>query len=160
MEQEEQDIAVEQEQDIALEPEQEQMEPEQVMELQMVLEDGKLYVLLRLESLQVQVMELEMIREYCEGASPIQMDQKAKSTSLACPLRRLRAASPGPTKNARPSFCAGRRREVLKEMSGKKVRVVSMPFMEIFQAQPKGYREELLPKSVPKPESSRWTPER
>ena len=40
--------------------------------------------------------------------------------------------------------------DAAKEMSGKKVRVVSMPSMEIFRAQPKSYQEELLPKSVPK----------
>jgi len=40
--------------------------------------------------------------------------------------------------------------DAAKGMSGKKVRVVSMPSMEIFRAQPASYREALLPKSVPK----------
>merc|ERR1719305_455189 len=40
--------------------------------------------------------------------------------------------------------------DAAKEMSGKKVRVVSMPSAEIFRSQPKSYKEALLPKSVPK----------
>merc|ERR1712190_314281 len=40
--------------------------------------------------------------------------------------------------------------DVAKEMSGKKVRVVSMPCWELFRAQPESYKEALLPKSVPK----------
>merc|ERR1712050_780883 len=36
------------------------------------------------------------------------------------------------------------------EMSGKKVRVVSMPCWELFRAQPASYRDALLPKDVPK----------
>jgi len=40
--------------------------------------------------------------------------------------------------------------DVAKEMSGKKVRVVSMPSCEVFRAQPDSYKESLLPKKVPK----------
>jgi transketolase len=40
--------------------------------------------------------------------------------------------------------------DAAKEMSGKKVRVVSMPSVEIFRSQPKSYKEALLPKKVPK----------
>merc|ERR1712142_1084137 len=37
-----------------------------------------------------------------------------------------------------------------KEMSGKKIRVVSMPSWELFRAQPASYKDSLLPKDVPK----------
>lgn len=40
--------------------------------------------------------------------------------------------------------------DAAKEMSDKKVRVVSMPSVEIFREQPKSYKDELLPKEVPK----------
>jgi len=40
--------------------------------------------------------------------------------------------------------------DAAKEMSGKKVRVVSMPCWELFREQPASYREALLPKDVPK----------
>merc|ERR1712084_63884 len=40
--------------------------------------------------------------------------------------------------------------DAAKEMSGKKVRVVSMPSWELFRSQPESYKESLLPKSVPK----------
>merc|ERR1712151_243181 len=40
--------------------------------------------------------------------------------------------------------------DAAKEMSGKKVRVVSMPSWELFREQPESYRQELLPASVPK----------
>jgi len=40
--------------------------------------------------------------------------------------------------------------EAAKEMSGKKVRVVSMPCWELFREQPASYKEQLLPKSTPK----------
>jgi len=40
--------------------------------------------------------------------------------------------------------------DAAKEMSGKRVRVVSMPSWELFRAQPEHYKESLLPKSVPK----------
>merc|ERR1712176_1335048 len=40
--------------------------------------------------------------------------------------------------------------DAAKEMSDKKVRVVSMPSVEVFREQPKRYKEELLPKEVPK----------
>jgi transketolase len=40
--------------------------------------------------------------------------------------------------------------EAAKEMSGKKVRVVSMPSWEVFREQPASYKDALLPKSVPK----------
>jgi transketolase len=40
--------------------------------------------------------------------------------------------------------------DAAKEMSDTKVRVVSMPSVEVFREQPKSYREELLPKEVPK----------
>merc|ERR1712061_406792 len=40
--------------------------------------------------------------------------------------------------------------DAAKEMSGQKVRVVSMPCWELFRAQPESYKEALLPKSVPK----------
>merc|ERR1712107_78654 len=35
-------------------------------------------------------------------------------------------------------------------LSGKKVRVVSMPCWELFRAQPASYKDALLPKGVPK----------
>jgi len=38
---------------------------------------------------------------------------------------------------------------VAKELAGKKVRVVSMPSWELFRAQPKSYKDSILPKSVP-----------
>merc|ERR1711933_276699 len=40
--------------------------------------------------------------------------------------------------------------DAAKEMSGKKVRVVSMPSWELFREQPESYRESLLPQDVPK----------
>merc|ERR1712039_907862 len=40
--------------------------------------------------------------------------------------------------------------DAAKEMSGKKVRVVSMPSWELFRAQPASYKDALLPKDVPK----------
>jgi len=40
--------------------------------------------------------------------------------------------------------------DAAKEMSGKKVRVVSMPCWELFREQPASYKEELLPKNTPK----------
>merc|ERR1711920_697566 len=40
--------------------------------------------------------------------------------------------------------------DAAKEMSGKKVRVVSMPSWELFRAQPDSYKDALLPKAVPK----------
>merc|ERR1740138_1828997 len=40
--------------------------------------------------------------------------------------------------------------DAAKEMSGKKVRVVSMPSAEIFRSQPESYKQALLPKKVPK----------
>merc|ERR1712151_1349655 len=40
--------------------------------------------------------------------------------------------------------------DAAKEMSDTKVRVVSMPSVELFRSQPKSYKEALLPKSVPK----------
>jgi len=40
--------------------------------------------------------------------------------------------------------------DAAKEMANKKVRVVSMPSVEIFRDQPRSYREELLPNEVPK----------
>jgi len=40
--------------------------------------------------------------------------------------------------------------DAAKEMSGKKVRVVSMPCWELFREQPASYRDALLPKGVPK----------
>merc|ERR1711963_156828 len=40
--------------------------------------------------------------------------------------------------------------DAAKEMSGKKVRVVSMPCWELFRAQPASYKDALLPKDVPK----------
>merc|ERR1712014_277676 len=40
--------------------------------------------------------------------------------------------------------------DAAKEMSGKKVRVVSMPSWELFRAQPASYKDALLPKGVPK----------
>merc|ERR1712056_150908 len=40
--------------------------------------------------------------------------------------------------------------DAAKEMSGKKVRVVSMPSWELFRAQPDSYKDALLPKDVPK----------
>merc|ERR1712207_98775 len=40
--------------------------------------------------------------------------------------------------------------DAAKEMSGKKVRVVSMPSWELFRAQPDSYKASLLPKDVPK----------
>mmetsp|Transcript_65688 Transcript_65688/g.170610 ORF Transcript_65688/g.170610 Transcript_65688/m.170610 type:complete len:779 (+) Transcript_65688:100-2436(+) len=39
--------------------------------------------------------------------------------------------------------------DAAKEMSGKKVRVVSMPSWELFRAQPASYKDALLPKGVP-----------
>merc|ERR1712190_548751 len=42
--------------------------------------------------------------------------------------------------------------DVAKEMSGKKVRVVSMPCWELFREQPASYKEDLLPKKHPKDE--------
>jgi len=39
--------------------------------------------------------------------------------------------------------------DAAKEMSGKKVRVVSMPCWELFRAQPASYKDALLPKAVP-----------
>merc|ERR1712207_30383 len=39
--------------------------------------------------------------------------------------------------------------DAAKEMSGKKVRVVSMPSWELFRAQPASYKDSLLPKGVP-----------
>merc|ERR1740129_2383300 len=40
--------------------------------------------------------------------------------------------------------------DAAKEMSGKKVRVVSMPCWELFRAQPDSYKTALLPSGVPK----------
>merc|ERR1712107_10659 len=40
--------------------------------------------------------------------------------------------------------------DAAKEMSGKKMRVVSMPSWELFRAQPASYKDALLPKDVPK----------
>merc|ERR1712113_1258418 len=40
--------------------------------------------------------------------------------------------------------------DAAKEMSGKKVRVVSMPCWELFREQPASYKEDLLPKNIPK----------
>merc|ERR1712066_404088 len=40
--------------------------------------------------------------------------------------------------------------DAAKEMSDKKVRVVSMPSWELFRAQPASYKDALLPKAVPK----------
>merc|ERR1711920_346409 len=40
--------------------------------------------------------------------------------------------------------------DAAKEMSGKKVRVVSMPCWELFREQPASYQEQLLPKGTPK----------
>merc|ERR1712050_707618 len=40
--------------------------------------------------------------------------------------------------------------DAAKEMSGKKVRVVSMPSWELFRSQPDSYKDALLPKDVPK----------
>merc|ERR1712107_803444 len=40
--------------------------------------------------------------------------------------------------------------DAAKEMSGKKIRVVSMPCWELFRAQPDSYKDALLPKDVPK----------
>jgi len=40
--------------------------------------------------------------------------------------------------------------DAAKEMSGKKIRVVSMPSWELFRAQPDSYKDALLPKDVPK----------
>merc|ERR1712084_160713 len=39
--------------------------------------------------------------------------------------------------------------DAAKEMSGKKVRVVSMPSWELFRSQPESYKAALLPKGVP-----------
>merc|ERR1712004_356580 len=46
--------------------------------------------------------------------------------------------------------------DAAKEMSGKKVRVVSMPSWELFREQPESYRESLLPKGVPKMRAEAW----
>merc|ERR1712151_553639 len=40
--------------------------------------------------------------------------------------------------------------DAAKEMSGKNIRVVSMPSWELFRAQPASYKDALLPKDVPK----------
>merc|ERR1711933_153285 len=40
--------------------------------------------------------------------------------------------------------------DAAKEMSGKKVRVVSMPCWELFREQSASYKEDLLPKNIPK----------
>merc|ERR1712187_233325 len=40
--------------------------------------------------------------------------------------------------------------DAAKEMGDKKVRVVSMPSWELFRAQPSSYKDNILPKGVPK----------
>merc|ERR1719151_39570 len=40
--------------------------------------------------------------------------------------------------------------DAAKELSGKKVGIVSMPCWELFRQQPESYREKILPKNVPK----------
>merc|ERR1712224_74700 len=72
----------------------------------------------------------------------LQIDSKGAYPVVECDDPELILVATG----SEVSLCV----DAAKEMSGKKVRVVSMPSAEIFRSQPESYKQALLPKKVPK----------